>query len=144
MKTFKYGFNSKARLYTCHPELIRMAFRAITISPVDITIVCGARDKFHQNLWLENRTSKKRWPNSKHNAGEGALREKSDALDFAPWIKGRIPWGDEGAFYGMALVFGAAAKIEGIEIRPGSDWDRDGLTEDQTFMDLGHIERISP
>lgn len=144
MKTFRYGRNSEARLFTCHPDLIRVARRFIKITTVDATIVCGARDESFQDRWFESGTSTKRWPDSKHNAGPGATREKSDAIDFAPWIKGAIPWNDEGAFYAMAGVWLAAGKIEGVELRSGKDWDRDGLTEDQSFMDLGHVERMTP
>jgi hypothetical protein len=35
------------------------------------------------------------------------------------------------------------AKELGIAIRCGADWDGDGLTSDQSFHDLAHIELTS-
>ena len=64
----------------------------------------------------------------------------SDALDFAPYINGRIYWEDSHIFAVVAGVFMAAAKQQGFKIRWGGDWDSDGTTTDQTFMDWGHIE----
>lgn len=138
---FVYGKRSMDRLKTCHPDLERVAQTAIRISPIDITIVCGLRDKAAQNEAFANGFSKKQWPNSKHN-GVGPNYEESIALDFAPWIHGTINWNDEGSFYVVGGIFLAAAKIEGVTIRGGWDWDRDGLTEDQSFMDIGHLEMV--
>ena len=66
----------------------------------------------------------------------------SDAVDFAPWIGGTIDWKDDGSFRVMAgAILHVASKL-GIKLRWGGDWDKDGLTRDQTFQDIGHIERV--
>jgi peptidoglycan L-alanyl-D-glutamate endopeptidase CwlK len=138
--TYYFGATSRALRDTCTENLQRVANKAIEITPYDFCIICGHRRKDDQNDAFAAGRSTKRWPNSRHN------KEPSEAFDFAPWIvdpdtgKGYIPWDDEGAFYKVGAVIETAAKMLGVTIRHGGDWDRDGLTEDQTFMDLGHIE----
>jgi hypothetical protein len=111
------------------------------MTPFDFTIVCGLRNKVDQDAAFHGGFSKKGWPHSKHN-GTAPLYDESTALDFAPWIHGTINWNDEGSFYVLAGVFLAAAVMEEVEVRGGWDWDRDGLTEDQSFMDIGHLELV--
>jgi peptidoglycan L-alanyl-D-glutamate endopeptidase CwlK len=142
MKPFHYGFASSARISTLHPLLQSVLAAFIRTTPVDSTIVCGARNEDEQNAYFDGGWSKVRWPDSKHNAGPGAPRDVSDAFDFAPWINGRIDWDDEGSFYSMAGAIIYEARRQGIVLRYGGDWNRNGLTEDQTFMDLGHLERV--
>ena len=138
---FSFGSRSNKRLDTCHPDLERVARRAILITHIDFTIVCGLRGKIAQDTAFHDGFSKKAWPNSKHN-GEAPSFAVSHALDFAPWINGTINWNDEGSFYVVGSVFMVAAKMEEVEVRGGWDWDRDGLTEDQSFMDIGHLELV--
>ena len=141
MTNYIFGSRSSRRLDTCHPDLERVARRAIAITPIDFTIVCGLRSKQAQDDARRNGFSKKKWPHSKHNGSTPEYNE-SRALDFAPWIHGTINWNDEGSFYVVAGVLLAAAVMEEVEVRGGWDWDRDGLTEDQSFMDIGHLELI--
>lgn len=139
---YVFGRRSTSMLETCHPDLVRVANRALVITPFDYTIICGIRGKEAQNEAFASGASKVTWPDSSHNAGDGHARTLSDAFDAAPWIYNGIKWSDEGSFYVLAGVILAAAKIEGVRIRYGGDWDHDGLTEDQSFMDLGHFERL--
>ena len=139
--SFVYGARSTAHLATCHPDLRRVAKTALVVSPIDITIVCGLRPRQAQDEAFAMGLSKKRWPDSRHN-GVMPDYDESTALDFAPWINGTINWNDEGSFYVVGGVLLAAAKIEEVNVRGGWDWDRDGLTEDQSFMDIGHLELV--
>ena len=115
--------------------------RGLRLSPVDITIIWGWRDEAQQNMMVRSGASKTPWPQSKHNFMiEGV--PTSLAVDYAPWINGGIPWDDTHAF---AIVYGClyvAAEELGIRVRYGGDWNMNGLTTDQTFMDWGHIEEI--
>ena len=69
------------------------------------------------------------------------------ALDFAPYAGG-IDWGDVRQFCVVAGAFMLAAaqlREEGeisSRLRWGGDFDMDGTTTDQLFLDLGHIELI--
>ena len=139
MSGFTYGARSTAHLNTCHPDLRRVAKTALVVSPIDITIVCGLRQQRAQDEAFAMGLSRKRWPDSRHN-GVAPDYDESTALDFAPWINGTIHWNDTGSFYVVAGIFLAAAGWEGVKVRYGGDWDRDGLTRDQSFMDLGHLE----
>jgi hypothetical protein len=117
---------------------------AIEIAPHDFMIVCGHRGREAQDAAFLAGTSEKRWPNSRHNT------QPSPAVDVAPWLidsetgKGRIPWRDEGAFYELSGLIKTAAKMVHVRVRGGSDWDGDGLTEDQGFHDIGHFEELMP
>jgi len=134
--TYSFGAASMARLTECDNPLQNVLRRAIIISPFDFTIVTGHRNEARQEAAFRAGHSKKHFPDSKHNS------LPSQAFDVAPWINGTITWNDEGSFYVLAGVILAASVMEGVDIRYGGDWNRNGLTEDQTFMDLGHFERV--
>ena len=140
---YKFGTRSRAKLDTCHPRLVELAERAIIRTPIDFTIIHGFRNMHEQDELVAQGFSKTNWPDSKHNARIGDL-PNSAAIDFGPWIDGTIPWKDELAFARIAGVFDACALELGIPIRWGGDWDRDGASTDQSFMDLGHIELVHP
>ena len=161
-RTHYYGESSLTKLRTCHKRLYSCAELALRYSPFDITVVWGFRDEEQQTTAFRTGHSKTPWPDSKHNVhellaeGHGVNRSsevipKSQAVDLAPWIDGRIPWDDDRAFCVLAgLMFyanntmNADSDDESIGLRWGGDWDRDGLTTDQTFMDLGHFELVLP
>lgn len=145
---YSYSNNSLAKLQTCHPNLQAIAKRALEISPVDITIVHGLRGEESQNALVKDGFSTLKYPKSNHNqtkdpdhAGTDGAFFFSDALDFGPYIPGvGIFWKDTHMFAVIAGVFMAAAKELGFKLRWGGDWDMDGQTTDQKFMDWGHIE----
>ena len=139
MSDFAYGNKSAQKLSTCHPVLQDVAMRAIKLTPVDFTIVHGWRGEEIQNALVDSGASKTPWPDSKHNHMEGN-EACSLAIDFAPWVGSTIPWKDTHLFALIAGVWFAAADEVGATLRWGGDWDMDGLTTDQTFMDWGHLE----
>lgn len=112
---------------------------AIQLTPVDFTIIHGWRGQELQDELFRTKLSKTPWPESKHNhTQDGAPR--SLAIDFAPWVNRDIPWDDTHLFAVIAGVWFVAAAQCGAVLRWGGDWDMDGLTTDQTFMDWGHVE----
>lgn len=140
---YSFGNASRQKLHTCCPELVQVAERVMSYQIMDFTIVWGHRGKAAQDKAFAEGASKKQWPDSLHNV------YPSDALDFAPWItlpngRGGIDWSDNYSFVMLAGLFLAAGAELEIELRYGGDWDRDGSTKDQTFMDLGHIEVVRP
>lgn len=146
MDYHEYGAKSSSKLDTCHPQLATVARRALKISPYDITIIHGWRGEEIQNALQESGASTKRWPDSRHNKSDDSRLPRpeltSDALDFAPWIDGDIPWDDTHIFAVIAGCFFAAAAELGVTLRWGGDWDSDGSTRDQKLMDWGHVELI--
>ena len=112
---------------------------AIQLTPVDFTIVHGWRGEEEQNELVRIGVSKTPWPTSKHNHMQDTA-PCSLAIDFAPWVNGTIPWEDTHMFAVIAGVWFAAAEQHSAVLRWGGDWDMDGMTTDQTFMDWGHME----
>ena len=69
--------------------------------------------------------------------------EVSDAVDFAPYIDGKIPWGETHIFAIIAgVVFACAAEL-GVALDWGGDWDGDGNTKEHKLQDWGHIQRFA-
>ncbi len=153
--SYRFGKGSSKKLLTCDPRLADLCVLALQFSPYDFTIVHGWRGEDVQNALFDSRASMKRWPESKHNAmkykyeadGKQIVNYEdpkpySEAIDFAPWVKGSIPWDDTHIFAIIAGCFHAAADDLELMIRYGGDWDSDGSTKDQTLMDWGHVEII--
>lgn len=131
---FAFGSSSRAKLATCHPELAAVAERVMSYQVFDFAIVWGHRGEEAQNQAFLDGASTKKWPDSLHN------RTPSPALDFAPWIDGRIPWDDSHAFAVIGGMFIAAGAELGTGIVYGGDWDMDGSTLDTKLKDWGHIQ----
>ena len=75
--------------------------------------------------------SKLQFPKSKHNS------LPSKAVDVVPYP---INWSDIDRFKDFGkFVIKKAAEL-GISIRWGGDWDGDGSSSDETFLDFPHFE----
>ena len=134
MASYRFGSRSQSRLLTCSEEIQRVANRVMALQIMDFAVITGHRTRAEQDEKFESGLSKVQWPDSQHNS------LPSDAIDVAPWP---IDWNDSLAFARLAGLFHAAAVIEYgslVLFRWGGDWDGDGESNDQTFMDLGHIE----
>lgn len=140
MGKYRYGAKSNAKLDTCHPLLAQVMRIALERSPYDITIIHGYRGEEIQNSLFDAGLSKTPYPDSKHNQTTDGGEPCSLAVDFAPWVNGTIDWEDNLIFSVMAGIIMSAAAELGITIRWGGDWDMDGSSRDQTFMDIGHVE----
>lgn len=138
-----YGRESTRRLKSCHPALFSLMNLALKNSPVDITIIHGYRTNEEQNEIFRQGFSKKRGGESVHNNTSDNGEPLSLGVDFAPYVNGGIDWSDSHMFAVVAGVILAAAEQLELEIRWGGDWDMDGSTKDQTFMDWGHIELVA-
>ncbi len=136
---YQYGSKSMSKLNTCHPKLSFIMRRALELSPYDITIIHGYRGEEVQNSLFDAGLSKTQYPESKHNRTDGD-EPASEAVDFAPWVNNTIDWEDTLIFSVIAGIIMAVGKEQGVEIRWGGDWDMDGSSRDQTFMDIGHVE----
>ena len=138
---YVYGRASSRNRDSCAPPLIKVMDLGLKMSPVDISIVSGFRDEDVQNLLFRQGASKKPWPMSEHNFMLDG-KPHSKAFDFAPHLgrEIRIPWSDTHLFAVVAGVFFSAAKKLNVKLRWGGDWNMNGLTTDQTFMDWGHLE----
>ena len=125
----KFGRSSKQRLETCHEDLQEI-FNEV-IKYFDCSVLCGHRGEEDQNKAVASGNSKVAWPNGRHNANP------SNAVDVAPYP---IDWEDrERMTYFAGMVMGIA-KVRGIPLRWGGDWNSDTNLKDNNFDDLPHFE----
>lgn len=138
--TYRFGIRSRANLETCHLHLQDICEASIKVTPVDFAIICGHRGEEAQMAAFTSGLSKVAWPDSEHNHTE--LGEpNSRAIDFVPYRAGHpVDWQDTHAFAVVAGVLMAKAIELGHPLIWGGDWDSDGSTRDQSFMDWGHVE----
>lgn len=120
---------SEQRLQTCDPRL--QAILKEAIRHVDFTIMCGFRGPDEQEDAYRTGRSKVRWPNSKHN------RRPSVAVDLAPFP---VDWTDTARFARLAGYIERIAHEQGIKLRWGGDFDRDGRTVGEKLVDMPHLE----
>lgn len=118
---FKFSDRSEARLAGVHPDLQRVARRALEISEVDFAVIEGLRTAERQAALKEAGASKTL--KSRHLTGH--------ALDLAPFIAGEIRW-DWPPFHKIAAAMKQAAAELGVAIVWGGDW--------RTFRDGPHFE----
>ena len=131
----RFSAISRSRLNTCHPLLQEICNEAI--KHVDLSILCGHRDKDAQDAAFRENRSTVRWPQSNHN------RLPSLAVDVGPYIAGvGIDWDDLAAFARLAGYLERIADEKGIAIRWGGDWNQNNRTKDERFVDMPHIELV--
>lgn len=148
--TFKFSQNSLNRLATVHPDLQRVAHRAIELSAVDFAITQGRRTLDEQRrLYGKGRTAaqcvrvgvpaayarpaedKVTWvkpENGNHLSGR--------ALDVAPYIRGKLEYDDNGKlglWPKIAKAFKDAARELDVSIEWGGDWEG---TKDRPHFEL--------
>ena len=128
----KFGKRSKKRLEGLDSRLIDILNELIKI--MDITIIEGLRSAETQNKYYLDNKSKLDGYKKKSNHQTGC------AVDLAPYP---VDWKNTKRFYYMGGMIRGIAKERNIKIRWGGDWDSDGETKDQTFMDLVHIEVLN-
>lgn len=131
----KFSQLSASRLATCDQRLQNLMNEVI--KRIDISILCGHRGEDEQNeAWRTGRSTKK-WPGSKHN------HMPSKAVDVAPYFPDvKIDWDDLPAFARVAGYIQRVADEQGVKIRWGGDWDQDGRTADEKFIDMPHFEMM--
>ena len=132
-----WGEKSKAAYDTLHPTLQHYLDRVLH-EVADISLICGHRDAIEQNkaYYGKPQRSKLPWPKGKHNSFP------SIAIDFQPYP---YPDSEPKLWASLAYVAGRMiemAKMEGVTLRWGGDWDSDGDLTDQNFDDLFHIELV--
>jgi peptidoglycan L-alanyl-D-glutamate endopeptidase CwlK len=118
--------NSREKLATCHPNIIRLAIAVNNIYPIQC--ICGHRNELDQEKAFQNGFSKLKYPDSKHN------KKPSLAADFVPdpdKNSKTLDWNDIEEFERMCLVFEQVADDMDIKIRLGRDFK---------FVDFPHCE----
>jgi len=133
----RLGTISEYNLSSCSPNLQRLIREAIRRVPkwLDFAVTCGRRNQLDQDKAYRDGKSTKQWPNSKHNT------LPSQAVDIRPASPFNAEdWNDRLRFARLLGFIESVAIDLGIPIRLGMDWDGDGRSIDERFVDLPHIE----
>lgn len=126
--SFKLGKSSLKKLEGIDADLVSVVKKAITITEIDFTVVEGLRTAERQARLLASGASKTL--NSRHITGH--------AVDLAPWVDGKTPWKDLEAFKKVSSAMFQAADELGVLIQWGGDWDLDGDSSDESYLDMPH------
>jgi peptidoglycan LD-endopeptidase CwlK len=128
-----FSKTSLNRLYTCDPRLIKVAEKAIEISPIDFGIACGNRSIEDQLKAFKEKKSKCDGIKKKsmHNYSP------SKAFDVYAWVNGKASW-DKKHLSIIAGVILSVAKSLDIDIRWGGTFGSDEFDG----WDMPHFELI--
>lgn len=130
-----FGKRSLDILAELHPDMQRVLKLAIARTSQDFTLICGYRSPEDQNKAYAAGNSKAKAGQSPHNY------KLSAAVDVIPYpFKG---WKDKDIhkeLRAIADVILACAKELGVSMRWGADWNMNGRTDDEKFVDGPHFE----
>lgn len=110
--TYVLGEQSEKRLHGVHPDLVAVVRLAYTLSAQDFRVIEGLRTRDRQRYLVEKGASKTM--NSRHLTGH--------AVDLVPIVDGKVSW-DWKWFYPIAEAMKQAAKIKGVPVEWGGDWE---------------------
>jgi len=137
---YKFGKRSEAELATIKSALSNVCRRALKYGEMDATVIQGRRSKTEQNRYFKLGKSRVEWPYGKHNVAEP--EKLAGAVDIVPCVNAKPSWNPNHCLVWAGLMLAAAAE-EGVKIRWGGNWDRDGEPiTDQDFQDLAHFELV--
>ena len=115
--SWRFSQRSEARMVGVHPDLVRIARRALELSPVDFGITEGMRTLERQKQLVAAGASKTM--KSRHITGH--------ALDVVAYVGTDVRW-DWPLYDTIATAMQMAARELGVPIEWGGDWAslRDG------------------
>nr|WP_314265605.1 M15 family metallopeptidase [uncultured Moellerella sp.] len=122
MSQFNFSKRSEENLRGVHPDLIRVARRAIDITTIDFMVIEGRRNEARQRQLVAS--GKSQTMDSRHLTGH--------AVDCAPLINREIPWNDWTKFKKVADAMLRAATELDIDLEWGGNW--------KTFRDGPHFQ----
>lgn len=126
----KLGTGSVNALKGVHPDLILVMSTAICDTPIDFTIIEGVRTtKRQQDIFAQGRTK----PGKIVTYADGVKNKsnhqvKSDgfghAIDFCPYINGKLDWNNHNNFKIIADHIVATGKRLGVKVTAGFYWKK--------------------
>lgn len=102
---------SSARMTGVHADLVRVVYRAATITPIDFIVTEGLRTIDRQNQLKAAGASKTL--RSRHLTGH--------AVDLAAYVDGEVRW-DWPLYHKLGAAMKEAARLECVKIEWGGDW----------------------
>jgi peptidoglycan L-alanyl-D-glutamate endopeptidase CwlK len=146
---FAFGTRSLANLAGVHPDLQKVAHRALAVTRIDFGVIEGRRTLDRQRQLIAQGASQTM--HSRHLTGH--------AIDIMAYVGGQGRW-DAGLYYGIAGAFIQAATELNVPMIWGGAWTRiDGSTRSpdemisayvasrraagrRPFIDSGHYELL--
>lgn len=129
ISAFSLSASSLERLKGVHPDLIGVVKRAIEITAMDFIVTEGLRTPERQRKLVAEKKSKTMY--SRHLTGH--------AVDLAACPGGIISWHSKDYPPIRDAMF-SAAKEFGVPLRWGGDWNSNGTSADESFLDMPHFE----
>lgn len=111
--SFRFSARSRRNLRGVHPDLARVAERALALSEVDFMVTEGRRDPARQAALVKAGAS--RTLQSRHLTGH--------AIDVAAVVAGQVRW-DWPLYPKIAAAFEAAARELSVPVVWGGRWPR--------------------
>ena len=134
--TYTLGERSRRNLEGVHPTLVKVAERAIQLSPQDFTIIEGVRTLEKQREYYNKGASKTM--KSKHLIQADGF---GHAIDVYPYYDGKVQVNAPfSKFKEVAQAFLKAAGELGVNLTWGADWNQNGRTDDERFIDSPHFQ----
>lgn len=124
------GKKSLQTLEGVHPNLVKVIKEAIKDTPIDFTVVEGVRTKERQQqLYAQGRTTKGNIVTYADGVKNKSNHQpKTDgfgyAIDFAPYVDGKLDWNDHKKFKVIADHIVNTGKKLGIKIDAGFYWQK--------------------
>ena len=118
---FRFSQRSLERLQGVHPDLVRVAHKALARSEVDFGVTEGRRSRERQAELVASGASTTM--SSRHLTGH--------AIDLVAYVGGSVSW-DWPLYYKLADAMKSAAAEEGVDLEWGGDWT--------TFKDGPHFQ----
>lgn len=113
----------KARLKGVNPRLVNVLLLAASKDVVPFRVLEGVRTLERQKVLKAQGSSKTLA--SKHIPGEDGYGR---AVDLVPLP---VDWNNKKAFKALKAVIMQAAKELGVKVRSGSDWDSNGIPDEE-------------
>jgi peptidoglycan L-alanyl-D-glutamate endopeptidase CwlK len=115
---YKFGSGSTSKFKNVHPDLVKVARRAIELTEIDFRITQGERTVAEQRVLFAKGASKTM--KSRHIPSTNRSR-MAEAVDVVALIAGKVRW-DWPLYPKIAAAFKQASKELGIPITWGGDW----------------------
>lgn len=126
-----FGKTSSLKLNGVHPNLVKVLKEAIKTTPIDFSIVEGVRTtKRQQELYAQGRNGDKRpvvtYANGTTKKSNHQPKEDGygHAIDFAPYINGKLDWNNHSNFKIIADHIVKTGAQMGIKITAGFYWKK--------------------
>jgi peptidoglycan L-alanyl-D-glutamate endopeptidase CwlK len=127
--SFVFSQNSLDNLEGVHPDLVKVAHRALELTKVDFGVTCGLRTIEEQRELYKTGASKTM--KSNHLKQEDGY---SHAVDVLAYIGSRHSW-ELNLYDNIADAFAQSAREYGVPIRWGAAWNVPDITKWNSSME---------